>query len=76
MLRSTLMLSKLGALDSAQATEYLTSILNGFNMEASQSEDVVNKLVSVDNIAATSAGKILPEHMATCGHLSEDNYIG
>lgn len=70
------MLSKLGALESAQSTEYLTAILNGFNMEATQAEDVVNKLISVDNVAATSAGKNLPEHMATCGRLSEDNYIG
>ena len=71
-----MMLSKLGALDSAQATEYLTAILNGFNMKGEDAVKVVDKLVAIDNIAATSAGKYLPEHMATCGHLSEDNYIG
>lgn len=48
LLRSTMMLSKLGALESAQATEYLTAILNGFNMEASKAEDVVSKLVAID----------------------------
>jgi TP901 family phage tail tape measure protein len=58
LLRSTLMLSKLGALDSAQATEYLTSILNGFQMEATKAEDVVNKLVAIDNMAATSSGEL------------------
>jgi TP901 family phage tail tape measure protein len=58
LLKSTMYLSKLGALDSAQATEYLTAILNGFQMEASQAEDVVNKLVQVDNMAATSAGEM------------------
>jgi len=58
LLKSTMYLSKLGALDSAQATEYLTAILNGFNMEASNSERVVDKLVAIDNIAATSAGEL------------------
>lgn len=58
LLKSTMYLSKLGALDSAQATEYLTAILNGFNMEASESSQVVDKLVAIDNIAATSAGEL------------------
>jgi hypothetical protein len=58
LLRSTMMLSKLGALDSAQATEYLTAIVNGFNLEASESEDIVSKLISIDNIAATSSGEL------------------
>ena len=48
------MASKLGALESAQATEYLTAILNGFQMEASESTSVVDRLIAVDNIAATS----------------------
>lgn len=58
LLKSTMYLSKLGALESAQATEYLTSILNGYNMEAEESERVVDKLVAIDNIAATSAGEL------------------
>lgn len=45
LLRSSLMASKLGALESAQATEYLTAILNGFQMEASESIGVVDKLI-------------------------------
>ena len=58
LLKSTMYLSKLGALDSAQSTEYLTAILNGFKMEASDAADVVSKLIAVDNIAATSAGEM------------------
>ena len=58
LLKSTLMLSKLGALETAQSTEYLTSIMNGFKMETADASDVVSKLISVDNIAATSAGII------------------
>lgn len=58
LIKSTMMLSKLGALDSAAATEDLTAILNGFNMKASEAESVVSKLVAIDNIAATSAGEL------------------
>lgn len=58
LLKSSLMLSKLGALDTAQSTEYLTSIMNGFKFETEQASDVVSKLISVDNIAATSAGEL------------------
>lgn len=58
LLKSTMYLSKLGNLESAQSTEYLTAILNGFNMETEDAIDVVNKLVAIDNIAATSAGEM------------------
>lgn len=58
LLRSTLMLSKLGNVETAQATEYLTSILNGFKLEASDTESVVSKLVAVDNAAATSVKEL------------------
>jgi len=54
LLQSTLMLSKLGNVDAADATEYLTSILNGFKLEAKDSVGVVDKLVAIDNAAATS----------------------
>jgi phage tail tube protein FII len=58
LLRSTLMMSKLGALDSAKATEYLTSTLNGFNIEAKDATKVVDVLVGLDNKYATSVSEI------------------
>jgi TP901 family phage tail tape measure protein len=58
LIKSTMMLSKLGALDSASATEDLTAVLNGFQMQASDASRVVDKLVAIDNIAATSAGEL------------------
>lgn len=58
LLRASLMASKLGALDSAQATEYLTAILNGYQMEAEEATGVVDRLISVDNIAATSFSEL------------------
>ena len=58
LLRSTLMLSKLGNVEAAEATEYLTSVLNGFKLEAKDAEGVVDKLVAVDNAAATSTQEL------------------
>lgn len=58
LMRSTLMLSKLGNLDAAQSTEYLTATLNGFKLEAEDSVLVVDKLIDLDNKYATSAGEI------------------
>ena len=58
LLRSTMMLSKLGAVDAASATEYLTSALNGFKMEATEAVSIVDKLVAVDNAAATSVSEL------------------
>jgi len=58
LLQSTLMLSKLGNVEAAEATEYLTGVLNGFKLEATEAEGVVSKLVAVDNAAATSVKEL------------------
>ena len=55
LLKSSVMLGVLGNLDLASSTEYLTSVLNGYQMEASEAVSVVDKLIAVDNVAATSA---------------------
>jgi hypothetical protein len=57
LLRSTAMLSKLGALDAGASTEYLTAITNAYNISVEDTVGVVDKLVAVDNVAATSAGR-------------------
>lgn len=46
LMEATMMLSKLGNMEAAQSTEYLTSILNGFKLEAEDAEDVISKLVN------------------------------
>jgi len=56
--RESITLAKLGNLDAAQATEYLTSTLNGFKLEAKDAAGVVDKLIQLDNNYATSAGEI------------------
>lgn len=58
LLVSSLQLAKLGAMDSADATNYLTSITNAFKISAEDAATVVDKLIAVDNIAATSAGEL------------------
>lgn len=58
LMKSSMMLSKLGAVEAAEATEFLTSTLNGFEMEAEDAISVVDKLVQVDNIAATSTREL------------------
>jgi len=58
LMRATMMLSKLGNLEAAQSTEYLTSTLNGFKLEAEDAIGVVDVLINLDNEYATSAGEI------------------
>ena len=57
-MKSTLMLSKLGNMEAAEATEKLTSTLNGFKLEAEDASLVVDKMIDLDNQFATSAGEI------------------
>lgn len=58
LLRATLMLAKLGNLETADATNYLTSTLNSYSLGAKDAVSVVDKLIAVDNVAATSAGEL------------------
>jgi len=58
LLTNSMMLSKLAALDSAQATEYLTAIMNGYNLETQDLSGVIDQLIALDNSYATSAGEI------------------
>ena len=46
LMRSTMMMSKLGNMEAAESTEALTAIINGFKLEAEDTQDVVSKLVS------------------------------
>ena len=58
LLTSTLMLSKLGNMETADSTEKLISTLNGFGMAADDATTIVSKLIAIDNIAATSAQEL------------------
>ena len=58
LIDSTMKLSKLGMIESGEATQYLTSMLKGFKMEASSALEIVDKLTTIDLAAAVSAGDI------------------
>lgn len=56
LVKNSTILSKLALIDNAQATEYLTSALKGYKLEAKDAIGVIDQLVSIDLEAATSAG--------------------
>lgn len=58
MIDASMKMSKLGMIESSEATRYLTSMLKGFKMEASSALEIVDKLTTLDLDAATSAGDI------------------
>lgn len=56
--RQSITLSKLAVMSAENATKDLISVLNGYKMAASQASSVVDKLIAVDNAAATSANDL------------------
>lgn len=58
LLKSSMTLSKVGAMESATATELLTSTLNGYKLEAQDAMDVVDAISSIDLEAATSSEEL------------------
>lgn len=56
LIQDSMKLSKVGMIDSADATQYLTSALNGYRLEANQATSVVDKLSKLDSSAAITAG--------------------
>ena len=58
LLEASMVLSKVGAIESSQATELLTSTLNGYKMEAEEAMHVVDAMSKVDLEAATSVEEL------------------
>lgn len=58
LIQASLTLSKVGAIESAQATQYLTSTLNGYQLAAEDAMHVVDALAAVDLKAATSTAEL------------------
>lgn len=56
LIKDSLVLSKVGKIDSASATNYLTSALNGYKLEAKDAISVIDQLTSVDAVSASEAG--------------------
>lgn len=58
LIRSSMILSKVGMIDTGDATQYLVSALNGYKLSAESALEVISKLSNVDMNAAVSAGGI------------------
>ena len=58
LIRNSTIMSKLGNMEAADSSEALTSIMNGFKLEAEETGEVVSKLVAIDNAAATSVQEL------------------
>lgn len=81
LIKDSAILSKIGMIDSADATEYLTSSLNGFKLSADSALAVISKLNAVDMNAAASAGGIAESMSKTASsaqqaRVSIDQLIG
>lgn len=56
LIYNSLILSKVGELESADAAKYLTSALKGYNVEAEKSISIIDKLTAIDITSAVDAG--------------------
>lgn len=55
LVKSSMVLSKVGDMSSEDATKYLTASLNGYKLQADAAESVVSKISSVDLVSATDS---------------------
>lgn len=58
LIRGSMMLSKLGLIDNAEASSYLTTILNGYKFEVEDVTKIISKMIAVDNASAASVAGI------------------
>ena len=70
LIKDSVILAKVGQIDAAEATKYLTSAMNGFKAETSDVIGIVDKLTNVDLESATSAGG-LAEAMSKCANSAD-----
>lgn len=64
-------LSKVGAIESSEATSLLTSTLNGYKMTAEESMGVVDKISAIDMAAATSSEELMVALSRTANSASD-----
>lgn len=58
LIRDSIMLSKLGQLDSSVSTEDLLAVMNGYDMSVKELNSALDTMVAIDMKAATSSGDI------------------
>ncbi len=72
LIKSSQVLSKIGMIESAEAANYLKSIMEGYNIAAQNSIDIVSKLINVDLNASAGAGE-LAEAISQCAGVANDS---
>ena len=75
LLESSMILSKVGAIESSQATELLTSTLNGYKKEANEAMHIVDAMSAVDLAAATSVEELAVALQSTA-NMARVNGVG
>ncbi len=72
LIQQSMILSKVGAMDSATATERLTSTMNGYKLAVEDVAGVVDKFTAVDMAAAVSADELAESlsHTASSAYLA------
>lgn len=58
LIKDSVVLSKVGQLDAADATEYLTSAMNGYKVAVEDVEGIIDRLSAVDLESAYDAGQL------------------
>lgn len=58
LITNSMILSKVGQIESAEATEYLTSAMKGYKVSVEDSLGVIDKFTKVDLLAATSSADL------------------
>lgn len=58
LIKNSMILSKVGQIESAEATKYLTSAMKGYKVSVEDSLGVIDKFTKVDLIAATSSADL------------------
>lgn len=58
LVRDSMMLSRLGQIDAAEASTALTSAMKGYQVEAEEAVRIVDRLTAVDMAAAADAGSL------------------
>lgn len=58
LIRDSMMLSRLGQIDAAEASTALTSAMKGYQVEAEEAVRIVDRLTAVDMAAAADAGSL------------------
>ena len=70
LITDSTILAKIGQLDTAEATKYLTSMMKGFKVETDNVIGIVDRLNAVDMAAAVTSGG-LAEAMSKCANSAE-----